>query len=301
VSALTPDNMELVWDEVTYQVEAGFVKIVPAEELFAQGYPTNVKVSRLAVVPQRNRRGRLILNLSAGVELPPKRIPGGRRKQKRSQASVNDTTTPAVNQEAVKRLGSTMADALLFQFESPCNWEVRWSKIDLSDGFWRMIVQAGQENNFVYELPKHPKHPGKWFVIPSALQMGWTNSPAFFCAATEATQQIVARMLALSITTGEIPPHTYENYCAAQCQKRWAARSEMMLLLRVFVDDFIQAIAGPPDRPSRETEELWLARCTLHGIHSIFPSPEITHHTGGRDSISLKKLKLDDGRFLVEK
>jgi hypothetical protein len=183
VSALTPENIELVWEEVAYQVEAGFVKIVPADEMFARGYPMNVKVSRLAVVPQRNCRGRLILNLSAGVELPPKRIPGGRRKQKRNQASVNDTTVPAANQEAVKRLGSTMADALLFQLESPCDWEVRWSKIDLSDGFWRMIVQAGQENNFVYELPTHPKHPGKWFVVPSALQMGWTNSPAFFCAA----------------------------------------------------------------------------------------------------------------------
>jgi hypothetical protein len=47
---------------------------------------------------------------------------------------------------------------------------------------------------------------------------------------------------------------------------------------------------------------LWLARATLHSIHSIFlPSLDITHHSGGRDSISLKKLKLDDGRFLVGK
>jgi hypothetical protein len=175
-----PENIELVWDEVAYQVEAGFLHMVPEVELFAHGYPSNMKVSRLAVVPQRNRQGRLILNLSAGVELPLKRIPGSWRSQKRAQASVNETTSPAEDQEAVKRLGNTMADALLFQFESPCHWEVRWSKIDLSNGFWRMIVQAGQENNFVYELPDHPKHPGKWFVVPSALQMGWTNSPAFF-------------------------------------------------------------------------------------------------------------------------
>jgi hypothetical protein len=194
VLALTPDNIKLVWDEVAYQVEAGFVQMVPEEEMFAHGYPTNIKVSRLAVVPQRNCRGQLILNLSAGVELPPKRIPGSQRKQKRVQASVNDTTLLAENQEVVKRLGSTMADALLFQFESPCNWEVWWSKIDLSDGFWQMIVQAGQENNFVYKLPGHPKHPRKWFVVPLALQMGWKNSPAFFCATTEATQQIVVRL-----------------------------------------------------------------------------------------------------------
>jgi hypothetical protein len=76
VSALTPENVDLVWEEVDYQVEAGFVRLVLEQELFAQGRPANLKISRLAVVPQRNRRGQLILNLSAGVELPPKRIPG---------------------------------------------------------------------------------------------------------------------------------------------------------------------------------------------------------------------------------
>jgi hypothetical protein len=59
-------------------------------------------------------------------------------------------------------------------------------------------------------------------------------------------------------------------------------------------------------RPSRAlqslgAEEQWLTRATLHGIHSVFPSPEITQHTGGRDSISLKKLIANDGRFLLDK
>jgi hypothetical protein len=39
VSALTPENIELVWDKVAYQVEAGFVRMVPEDELFAHGYP----------------------------------------------------------------------------------------------------------------------------------------------------------------------------------------------------------------------------------------------------------------------
>jgi hypothetical protein len=76
VLALTPENIKLVWDEVAHQVEAGFVRLVPEQELFTQGMPSNLKVSRLAVVPQRNRQGWLILNLSAGVKIPPKRIPG---------------------------------------------------------------------------------------------------------------------------------------------------------------------------------------------------------------------------------
>jgi hypothetical protein len=213
VSALTPENMALVWDEVLYQVEAGFVELILESELFRAGGPSNMKISRLAVVPQKNRRGRLILNLSAGVELPPKRKPGSRRKGKRTHPSVNETSEPAADQEAVKRLGTTMAAALLFQLECPCHWEARWSKIDLSDGFWRMIVQAGKEHNFVYAMPQHPAHPGKWFVVPSALQMGWTNSPAYFCSTTEATQQIIKRLLAVSLPDGTLSPHIHETYC----------------------------------------------------------------------------------------
>jgi hypothetical protein len=212
VSALTPENVALVWEEVIYQAEAGFVKLVSEEALFTVDASTNLKISRLAVVLQRNRRGWLILNLSAGVQLPSKRIPGWRRKVKQIQASVNDTTEPAADQEAVKRLGTATIAALMFQFECPCQWEVLWSKIDLSDGFWRMIVQAGQEPNFVYELPQSEIQPGKWFVVPSSLQMGWTNSPAYFCTTTEATQLLIARILALSIEDGTIPPtHTHTH------------------------------------------------------------------------------------------
>jgi hypothetical protein len=124
VSALTPENVLLVWEELTYQVNAGFVKLIPEHELFQQGMPPNIKISRLVVVPQRNWQGWMILNLSAGVELPPKRLPGHRRKEKRVQMAVNETTTPAEDQWAVKWLGLAMADALLFQFENPCTWEV---------------------------------------------------------------------------------------------------------------------------------------------------------------------------------
>jgi hypothetical protein len=63
----------------------------------------------------------------------------------------------------------------------------------------------------------------------------------------------------------------------------------------------IMAIAGPPDRRSQKTEVLWLARATLHGIHSIFPPPHVSNHVGGRDSISVKKLLAGDGQFRREK
>jgi hypothetical protein len=99
-----------------------------------------------------------------------------------------------------------------------------------------------------------------------------------------------------------IDKHPYKSHCATSrpCPK-WSPRPEALVLLRVFVDDFILGIAGAPDRDSRNAETMWVARATLHGIHSIFPPPNITDHVDGHDRISLKKLVALDGRFQMEK
>jgi hypothetical protein len=42
VSAMTPENVQLVWEDVQYQADAGFVKIVPEHEMFAGHTPPNL-------------------------------------------------------------------------------------------------------------------------------------------------------------------------------------------------------------------------------------------------------------------
>jgi hypothetical protein len=86
-------------------------------------------------------------------------------------------------------------------------------KIDLSDGFWRMIVEEGKEFNFVFQLPKRPGDTETFYVVPSSLQMGWQNSPAYFCTGTEAARTLFKRLLALTFTTGISVPHRHESYC----------------------------------------------------------------------------------------
>jgi hypothetical protein len=58
------------------------------------------------------------------------------------------------------------------------------AKINLSDGFWRMIVQEDQQWNFAYVMPDLPQSPTR-IVVSSALQMGWAESSEYFCTATE--------------------------------------------------------------------------------------------------------------------
>ena len=76
-SATSPESISLVEDDVAYQVASGCATGMPWEEL-CRLRPTNLKISPLAVVPQRNRRGRMILDLSVAVR---RRLRGRKRRQ----------------------------------------------------------------------------------------------------------------------------------------------------------------------------------------------------------------------------
>jgi hypothetical protein len=56
-----------------------------------------------------------------------------------------------------------------------------FAKIDLSDGFWRMLVRESDKWNFAYVLPCAAGDPLR-LIIPHALKMVWTESPGYFCA-----------------------------------------------------------------------------------------------------------------------
>jgi hypothetical protein len=65
-SALEPENAATVQEDIQYQVDAGFSQIFTWEEV-QRLRPNKLKVSPMAVVPQKNRRGRIILGLSFPV------------------------------------------------------------------------------------------------------------------------------------------------------------------------------------------------------------------------------------------
>lgn len=65
-----------------------------------------------------------------------------------------------------------------------------FTKFDLKDGYWWIIVDEDKAWNFAYVLPKIDEAEETQLVIPDALQMGWSESPLFFCSATETFQDI---------------------------------------------------------------------------------------------------------------
>ena len=291
-SALLPESIALVHDDVAYQVKAGFARIVSWDEL-RLNMPQHLKISPLAVIPQLNRRGRMILDLSFAVHR--KALSRKRRLGEIVQACVNDTTVPLAPSVPVKELGNVLPRLLDFMAEVPVDETILFSKIDLSDGFWRMVVSDEDSYNFAYVLPDVEGAPIR-LVIPQCLQMGWTESPALFCAATETARDVIQSL----IDTKEcLPDHPMEPYFEPKIpapRQSHTAQSQWQMSA-VFVDDFILAVV----ENAEGTLVQQTTRAALHGIHGFFPPTAVSGHMGGKDPISEKKLEKGDARWAPTK
>jgi hypothetical protein len=130
-------------------------------------------------------------------------------------------------------------------FNTVCTWEINWQKIDLSDGFWCMIISTGAEHNFAFQMPTQATDTDTFFVVPLSLQMGWKNNSV----ATQTTRELVRHMLALTINTGSTEPHSHEHHCQQspppQPKPEWQTPMDMTIMSVVFVYDFRNGIASP--------------------------------------------------------
>jgi hypothetical protein len=70
--------------------------------------------------------------------------------------------------------------------------------LDISNGFWRLVVQREDCFNFAYVLPQEIGKP-IWLVILAAVQMGWVESPGLFCTVTESTRDLTQHLVDTSI------------------------------------------------------------------------------------------------------
>ena len=283
-SAMTEKAWELFKDDIAYQVKAGFSRVVLWDDI-KDNLPPQLKISPVAVVPQSNRRDRIILDLSFPVRVGREII----------QQAVNATTVSTSHPSALKYLGSSMPRILQFMAHAPSTLPIFFSKYDVSDGFWRMVVAAGAEWNFAYVLPQPPGEPLK-LVVPNALQMGWKESPGYFCSASETARDVIEQ---LATSKAELPMHKFEQYINTVAPPSTAGtslddREVPWTALEVFVDDFI-AMTQNVSRIQH------LTRSILHGIEEVFPSIEVTGHVAGREPVSEKKVKRGEANWEVTK
>lgn len=284
-SATTPDAIELFKEDIKYQVDAGFAKIVEWDSIKCN-LPPQLKISPVAVVPQTNRRDRIILDLSFPVRVGTEII----------QQAVNATTQRTSHPKALDFLGSSVHRILQFLAHAPSEYPVYLSKYDISDGFWRMVVAAGCEWNFAYVLPQAEGEPIK-LVVPNALQMGWKESPGYFCSASETARDVAEELAGFHGTMHDMPLHKFEKHIKmpdSPAEPPGTDRSVPWAAIEVFVDDFIAMCQDVERIPH-------LTRSILQGIEQVFPSPEVTGHVNGRTPVSEKKVMKGEADWTIEK
>jgi hypothetical protein len=177
-SANIPEAAAVCKKEALERVKEGSCRLVNWIDI-RDNFPTNLKIPPLAAVPHKSRKYRMILDLSFQL------LANGRRLE-----SVNDSSDESLaKQEAMFELGDVIPRIIwTMALSKDTTTPFVFSKVDLKDGYWRMAVNKVDAWNLVYVLPGAGPHEPIQLVIPDALQMGWSESPPFFCAATETDQ-----------------------------------------------------------------------------------------------------------------
>jgi hypothetical protein len=299
-SAQQPQAAVAVRAEVLQKVEDGLCQLVPWNQL-KTNLPLNLKVAPLAAIPHKTRDFRMILDLSFQLQ----------RKDGVIYSSVNSAdTTQGVPAHSQAELGNVIPRILWTLATSPHPSPFLFAKVDIKDGFWRMRVRDEDSWNFAYVLPKtNPTDPTQ-LVIPSALQMGWTQSPPYFLAATETARDLAAEYY----KEPTLPPHPLEHILLTlddpispllNPSPPPSIRQTLNLppkkespteipLFESYVDDFIIMLQ------TTSTDTITHAtRSILHAINDIFPPPA---QTGSKldHPISIKKLQ-EEGRWSTQK
>ena len=285
--------------EALEKVKQKFVRLEPwskIRKLILAGLFKNTKVSPIAAIPHKSRAFRMILDLSNK---------GQRRKGQTQTKSVNELTDEdAAPHHSMDQLGAVLHRCIYAVATRPDeDGPILFCKLDIKDGYWRMCVPESEEEQFCYVLPKTPEAPPDeeiMLVVPAALQMGWTSSPAFFCAATE-TGRDVAEWLRLQ---SALPPHPLEHHMLEPMREELLHHfpfpnlgptanptpeqvQKFYHLFEVYVDDYIALLQSNDPLVVRHH-----SRALLHAIHQIFPPPTATGHDG-EDPISYKKLAVE--------
>ena len=244
-SALELEALRHFNDEVQEKVAKGQAQVVLWDDIKGN-HPRQLKVSPVVAIPHKSRAYRSILDLSFSLRLT----------DGSTLPSVNDTTTKLAPRGAIDQLGHCLRRIIHTFAEAE----------DIQDGFWRLNCRQGEEWNFSYVLPQPEGEPIR-LVVPTSLQMGWVESPPYFCAASETARDVAVDYI--ETPAGSLSPHKHEHWAIANNSERlpMVGGTALWYVIEVYVDDFIAAII-----PTSPEEIEHVARGVLHGIHDVFPA-----------------------------
>jgi hypothetical protein len=128
-------------------------------------------------------------------------------------------------------------------------------------------------------------------VILTLLQMGWFESPPYFCATTKTSRNIATEYVETKLQS--LTPHKFEKFVIGAPD--YEALPEVgdpqlgsAYMVEVYVDDFMSLVI-----PVSREQLRHVANAIMHGIHDVFPPDEVDSN----DPISEKKLKRGKGIY----
>jgi hypothetical protein len=251
-----------------------------------------LRISPMGVVPQRERRPRVIVDYSFH--------------------NVNQDTVKLAPREAMQ-FGKALERILRRVVEAnPVHGPVYLIKIDISDGFYRIWLNSSDIPTLAVSLP--PLQDNETLIaLPLVLPMGWTESPPYFTVATETVADLANQRLR---NHWYPPPHRLEQQ--AQCQppvpllpssasptgiavnlpvilpNRYHL-SKPVANVDVFVDDFIAMCQGTTQR------QRTVRRVLLHSLDNILRPLEPGDNPHRTEPASAKKLAQGDGYWETRK
>jgi hypothetical protein len=194
--------------------------------------------------------------------------------------SVNDSSDKSLaHQESMYELGNVIPHIIwTMALSKDKTTPFLFTKVDLKDGYWRMAVNADDAWNFAYILPGAGPDGPIQLVIPDALQMGWSESPPFFCAATETARDIIGDKIRNNISLPEQPMENimmdidWANVTKLQPPLTTESdKQDFLQLIEVYINDFIGVIQSTNESHLRQ-----FSRRILDGITKVFPPPELS-------------------------
>jgi hypothetical protein len=284
-SANVPEAAAACKNKALERVKEGLCRLVNWDDM-KHDFPKNLKISPLAVVPHKSRVYQMILDLSFQLLVNSKKL-----------NSVNNSSDKSLaHQESMYKLGNVIPRIIwTMALSKDTTTPFMFTKVDLKDGYWQMAVNANDAWNFAYVLPGTSPDGLIQLIIPDALQMGWSESPPFFCAATETARDIIDDKIRNNIILPEQPMEnimmdidwstvkTPHPPVTTETEKR-----NFLQLIEVYIDNFIGVIQS-----TNEAHLCQFSHRILDGITNVFPSPELSGSKMAHP-VSEKKL-IEDG------
>ncbi len=195
---MSPEAIEHFATEIQEKIRTKQARLVAWDDI-KDNPPLQLKISPIAAIPHKSKAFRSIQDLSYRLRL----------KNGGILAAVNDTTIKSAPKGAIDQLGECLTRIIHAFAEASDDAKLFMAKWDIKDGFWRMDCRDGEEWNFAYVLPQ-PEGSPTMLVVPTSLQMGWVESPPYFCTATETARDIRFKICALesmlcSVERGALP------------------------------------------------------------------------------------------------